>query len=110
MTATTLLPQRVGACLPGCGKCCEFLELETNPAYLRNPDALHWINLHGITITMVSGRAIARLPIPCTALQEDKACGLYGTLERPKMCGVWPQSRAALGDITDCGYSFPEED
>lgn len=97
---------RMGACISGCGKCCEFLELEVNPAYMRTPDVLNWIGLHGITLSMHGERAIARLPIPCTQLQEDKSCGLYGSPDRPEMCGVWPQSPEALVGIDGCGYSW----
>lgn len=108
MTVVAPVPVRTGACVTGCGKCCEFLELETNPAYLAAPDVLKWINLHGITLSMIDERCIARLPIPCMALQPDKSCGVYGTEARPAMCAAWPTSRLHIQDIPECGYAFTD--
>ena len=85
------------------------MEIEVSPVYLRYPDIMKWISLHGITLSMVEERCIATLPIPCTALQSDKSCGVYGTEARPDLCSEWPQSRAALALVSSCGYSFTDD-
>ena len=39
-----------------------------------------------------------RFEIPCSALNEDGTCSLYGTLERPEMCGRWPDAPGQAPD------------
>lgn len=80
-----------------------------NPSYLSAPDVMKWIGLHGVRLSMVEERCIAMLPIPCTALQPDKSCGVYGTEARPTLCSEWPQSRAALALVSSCGYRFTDD-
>ena len=38
------------------------------------------------------GNYIIRFDIPCSALNENGTCSLYGTPERPDMCGRWPDA------------------
>lgn len=101
---------RIGSCLPGCGACCQWLTLETNPFYAHNADARRWVELHGLTLREgADGRVFARIPLPCTELTEDKQCGLWGMPERPALCAAWPSTPAALAPLRDvCGYSFQE--
>ena len=100
---------RAGSCLPSCGACCTFLELNVNPDYLRVPDAAHWVKLHGITLREEAGAVYARIPLSCSALTADKRCGLYGTPERPILCSVWPTKPLDLVEFGEvCGYSFPD--
>lgn len=81
---------RIGACPTGCGKCCEWLELEVHPLYASHADTRHWVELHGITLHEREKRVYAQIPVPCTALTEDKRCALHGTPERPLLCSIWP--------------------
>ena len=103
---------RSGSCTPGCGACCEWLTMEVNPIYMQNRDIRHWVQLHGITLTEKDGRVWAKLPIPCTALQADKSCGLYGYGEgRPDLCDKWPQVPEDLIELgAPCGYQFTEKE
>ena len=106
--------QREGFCKEGCGACCTFVLLNVNPAYLEK-DVRHWLNLHGITLSERGGQVWAKISVPCSALTEDRRCGLFGTPERPKLCNDWPfnqveidQLDAQMGEKT-CTYSFPQE-
>ena len=109
MTAVAI-PVRHGSCLQGCGLCCEMLELEINPVYLKAPDVANWVGQHGIGLRMEGERCIARLPIPCGALQPDKSCALYGKPERPRMCAAWPDHPRQLDAVPGCGFSFEVAD
>ncbi len=103
-------PVRTGSCLSGCGRCCQFLEIETNPAYLGVPDVLNWLTLHGLALSMKDGRCIARLPIPCQELKADKSCRLMGSPRRPKLCGEWPNHPDHIAEIPECGFQFVNEE
>jgi Fe-S-cluster containining protein len=98
---------RTGACLPNCGACCESIVLQIAPDYTANPDIRTWIELHGLDIYEADGGSWLRLATPCTALQPDKSCGVYGTPLRPQMCADWPQiPRQLQGLEAVCGFSF----
>jgi len=98
---------RVGACVSGCGKCCESIRLQVPPSYRSNPDVRRWVELHDIRLMEADGGVWAVVPIPCTALMADKQCALYGTPERPDVCAGWPYAPRDLTGLDDvCGYSF----
>ena len=81
--------------------------MEVNPIYRGSKDIRRWVELHGITLTEKDGRVWAKLPIPCTALQADKSCGVYGTDARPELCDTWPQEPEDLIELgAPCGYQF----
>ncbi len=88
---------RIGQCpATGCGKCCEFLELEVHPFYQQDDDTRKWVTLHGITLSTREQRVYARIPVPCSALTADKRCGVYGTEARPELCSAWPNMPADI--------------
>jgi len=102
---------REGYCKEGCGACCTYVLLNVNPAYLEK-DVRHWVELHGIKLSERKGQVWAKIPLPCSALQPDKSCGLYGQAERPQLCSEWPYNQqeidgldAEMGEKT-CTYSF----
>ena len=87
-----------GYCKQGCGACCEFCTLNINPSYLQ-ADVRHWLELHGITLRESAGQVWANIPLPCSALQPDKSCGLYGQAERPQLCSDWPFSQGEIDEL-----------
>jgi Fe-S-cluster containining protein len=100
---------RLGSCEPGlCGSaCCRFIVLEVNPIYLADADTAAWVRLHGIELTERNGRTLARLPLPCTALDSDGRCTLYGSPERPDICVTFPVTPAALLGVDNvCTFAF----
>lgn len=87
--------------------CCKSLILEVNPAYQTDPDVANWIGLHGIELFERDGRTLARLPIPCSALDETGHCRLYGLPERPRLCAAFPDTPAALDGVSAvCTFAF----
>ena len=100
---------RLGECTPGCGACCRSLQLQVPPEYGTNPDIRHWIELHGVSLRERDGGMFVLLSQPCSALQGDSSCGLYGKPERPELCASWPATPAALEPVASvCSYSFEE--
>ena len=100
---------RQGTCQPRqCGSaCCKSVILEVNPAYRADADVANWISLHGITMFERDGRTLARIPTPCTALDEAGRCGIYGQPERPDMCAAFPSAPASLDGIEAvCTFTF----
>ena len=100
---------REGTCQPHqCGSaCCRFIALEVNPVYLADADAANWIGLHGIELMERAGRTLARIPVPCSALDQTGNCLLYGQPERPSLCEAYPMTPASLFMVEDvCTFSF----
>jgi Fe-S-cluster containining protein len=110
VTAITLpLYQRLGSCEPALcdAACCRFIAIEVNPIYLSQPDLAAWVRLHRIELVDVGGRALARIPFACSALNSDGRCSLYGKPERPQLCADYPMAPASLIGVEDvCTYSF----
>ena len=106
--------QRQGYCSPSCGACCKGVTLNVNPQYAEQADVKHWLELHGARIWKNRGGDVwVFLPIPCSELQPDMSCGLYGKAERPQLCSDWPfnqQEITTLKDVTgaDCTFNFAE--
>ena len=107
---------RTGECTVGCGACCRFVILQTNPAYLE-PDRRRWLELHhGIRLFEQDGGVWARIDTPCQHLSDEGLCGVFGTDERPQTCATFPLVQQDI-DLVDaeygagtCSYSFvPEE-
>ena len=68
------------------GMCCRYIELPL--ARSLSDDERRWVELHpGFSMRSES---VVHIEISCMALTEDGFCSLYGTAERPDMCGVWP--------------------
>lgn len=98
---------RTGACTPGCGACCQWIELQVAARYARNPDTRKWLKLHGIEITQDDNLAFATIPLPCRALLPDGRCSLYGTPDRPDLCGRYPATPADLSGLEGvCTFGF----
>jgi hypothetical protein len=107
----TALPMwtRHGTCRPDVcnAACCRFLSLEVNPIYLSDPDLSTWVRLHLIELVEHNGRALARIPMPCSQLGGRGQCKLYGEPERPALCGQFPMAPASLLGLEDaCTYRF----
>lgn len=74
---------------PDRGMCCRYLMLPL--AMPVNEDTKKWVALHpGVSIVEYNGWPHVRIDTPCSALQPDGTCGLYGTGLRPRLCGKWP--------------------
>ncbi len=111
----TALPQwqRLGSCEPTLcdSACCRFFALEVNPLYLSDPDLADWVRLHGVDLTAVGGRVLARIPLGCTALASDGSCHLYGQPARPTLCSEFPRSPLELYGVEDvCTFAFTRSD
>jgi len=105
--------QRVGSCKEGCGACCKGIALNANPAYFEQKEVKRWLELHGIRVWQNGGQTWCWVPVPCSELQPDMKCGLYGKPERPKLCEDWPfnqQEIITLREVTGAerSYSFAE--
>jgi Fe-S-cluster containining protein len=70
--------------------------MEVNPDYMRVPDIRRWVELHRIKLVNREGRVYASIPTPCSALTDQKLCGIYD--ERPEVCRVWPMQPSDLED------------
>ena len=76
------------------------------------PGADKWAELHGLEVYRVSPPGSDRvfqminIPIQCEALSGEGLCTLYGTEDRPQVCGDWPQSPLDLIATPSCGYRF----
>ena len=103
-----------GYCKENCGACCTYLKLNVHPEYWTNSDARHWVELHGITLTERAGQVWVTIPLPCSALQPDKSCGLYGTDERPRLCSAWPFEQNEIDEVdkrgANCTFYFEESE
>ena len=72
-------------------------------------DYVHWAALHDVDIYEQGDRLVARLPIPCSKLTDDKMCALFGSNERPDMCSRYPRTVRELKGIEEvCTYTFEE--
>ncbi len=71
-------------------------------------DWVKWMELHGVSLFYSqNGSLMANLPIKCTALTDDKMCGVFGTEDRPEMCKTYPQSGLDLDGIEGvCTFKF----
>lgn len=102
---------RGGGCTLGCGACCEAVILALRP-YAGPPEGFadwqHWLELHGITLFGSPDNLLASIPIACSKLGPEKECTVFGTDERPTMCGTWPEHPAMVklrvADV--CTYEF----
>ena len=83
--------------------CCRYIELPFQIPDTLTADQGRWIGLHPGVGYSSGGRLLATAPfkrkgnvahfdIPCTALEDDGTCALYGTPERPDMCSQWPDA------------------
>jgi Fe-S-cluster containining protein len=63
-----------------CGECCESMEF---PVVADADGYYQWIVIHGGEVVFKHGLLLARLPLPCSRLEDGK-CGIYDS--RPQMC------------------------
>ena len=103
---------RTGSCQPDCGACCEFMKLPLDPRVETMPeynDYVHWAELHGVEIYKQGDRLIAKIPLKCNELAEDKSCKVFGTSSRPTMCSHYPRTSNELEEVADvCSYKVRE--
>lgn len=104
--------ERVGICREGCGACCEFLIVNVNPVYME-PDKKAWIELHtGLRLFRQESGAWLSIRLPCKHLTAEKACGIFGSPERPQVCADFPSVQTDIAILEDafgkgaCSYSF----
>lgn len=112
MTTPLPMAQRLGSCEPArCGSaCCQFIVVEVNPIYLRQPDLASWVRLHRLELLEHAGRTLVRIPMACSALATDGRCTLYGMPERPAICQDFPMTPASLlGVESVCTYTFARQ-
>ncbi len=98
---------RGGGCNVECGgKCCNYIRLQVPNEYITNPDIKKWVELHGIKLMEIDGGTFAMLSLTCGALEDGK-CSLFGTEDRPELCGHWPATPSALAGVEEfCTYEF----
>ena len=66
-----------------------------------------WAALHeGVTVVDHGAFLNVNIPIRCSVLTEEGRCGVYGTPDRPQVCGDWPTSPRDLLETPWCGYRF----
>jgi len=84
-----------------CGKCCEYLFLHLVIPDLDEEhlvDWIKWIEFHGISVETKKSQLIAKVPLRCLNLDEEKLCNLPKE-EKPIMC------REGYGQsVLTCGY------
>lgn len=103
--------RREGRCQPEvCGSaCCRFVVLDVNPAH-EQTDTASWLSFHGIALAPISGRTLARIPLECAALSGEGRCAVYGTNDRPTLCGDFPRGPGDLIGLDGrCTYTFTED-
>lgn len=95
---------RTGGC-NACGACCRDVVVEV----VAPPDVedwAKWLNLHGHDLVERNGKYFLRVDGACRHLQQDGACGVFGTEERPEMCSDTPIHPDALDGLPSCTYKF----
>ena len=101
---------RHGGCTAGCGACCEHIIIPLDPRMMMNSryaDWSNWMRLHGIELTESDFHLLARIPITCRELDEEKRCNLFEKSERPEMCQHWPLHPMEIETVKDvCTYGF----
>ena len=112
--------RRTGGCHQGCGACCEQIVLPIDPRVLRDlekfDDWRKWVEYHpGMKVIVRTYHPFVQvyIDIPCSKLEENKDCGVYGTDERPKLCGDFPKLPYGIEDIglgETCTYKWYEEE
>ena len=93
---------RTGDCngCDGLAQCCTFMALPL--ARNLTEDESRWVSLHpGMS---VDGSTL-RIDIACSALDNGR-CTLFGTPDRPDMCGRYPEVPEAV--LPGCAYSLME--
>jgi len=45
-----------------------------------------------------------RIDVPCSALDQEGRCSLFGSPERPEMCSQWPDQPEQIADLNGCAY------
>lgn len=80
------------------GMCCRYVELPL--ARPLTQDEGNWVNLHP-GVRMVAANTI-RIETKCSALTDEGNCSLFGTSQRPAMCGVWPDAKEQIP--VGCAY------
>ena len=103
---------RSGGCTAGCGACCEFMILPLHPQLLKAEkakldDYKLWASYHGVVVYEAPDGLMARVPIACEKLDEDKRCSVFGTDERPNMCSRTPKVPLDIEGLEDvCTYKW----
>jgi len=89
------------------GECCTKLVFPVNPTAARNPDLVHFWELHGIEIKWWGDLPLAIVPLRCQALAPNGDCTLYDTPERPEICSTGPLNPWAGKPLNPaCSYEF----
>ena len=88
------------------GECCTKLALPVSLTAARNPDVIHFFELHGVSVKWWGDLPIAVLPLQCSALLPNGDCGLYGSPNRPEICSSGPLNPWAGQLNPSCSYQF----
>lgn len=88
------------------GECCTHLAFPVSETAAANPDVVHFFRLHGVEIRFWGDQPLAIVPLPCSQLQANGDCGLYGQPERPDVCQAGPLNPWAGALNPHCSYSF----
>ena len=87
-------------------ECCTQLAMPVSPSAARNPDVIHFFELHGVSVRWWGETPIASLPVRCSALLPNGDCSLYGLPERPEVCSSGPFNAWAAQLNPHCSYVF----
>ena len=93
------------------GECCTKLALPISLTAARNPDVVHFFELHGAEVKWWGDLPLAILPLRCSALLPDGNCSLYDKPERPEICRDGPLNPWAGAALNPhCSYVFEREE
>lgn len=89
------------------GECCTKLVFPINPKAARNPDLVHFWNLHGVAVMWWGDLPLVILQVRCSALADNGDCTLYGSPDRPEICSQGPLNPWAGKALNPaCSFDF----
>lgn len=91
------------------GECCTKVAFPITPSAGHNPDIVRYFQLHGIEVKWWGSLPLAFVPLRCEALEPNGDCALYGSPERPSICGEGPFNPWAAQAFSHCSYTFEFE-
>lgn len=87
------------------------VEIEKTPGAMTVDEWCVWLEKQGVAMIQREGQQVlAYITRKCDELGEDGLCQLFGTPDRPQMCGGYPAHATDVQGIGFCTYNFSPVD
>ena len=81
--------------------------VKEDPGPMATEEWFVWLEEQGVAVLQRAGQQVlAYIARKCDAIGEDGLCQVYGTPQRPQMCGDYPQHPTDVQGIGFCTYKF----